>query len=360
MSVYLESIDVLQLEISNFCNADCFHCVRTETLSSHLNSKFIPIDIFKKLLDNKYGTKFKTLEFCGTIDEPFAHPYFLDIIDVIYQYNKTVEISIHTNGSIRNKEFYAELAKKLLKFKKHVVRFSIDGLENSVYLYRGLRNYENIIDNARSFIDNGGTAIWQMILFPWNKEELDKCKDLAEKYNFAKFIVRKNRGKDTNYSPVELRKERENGRIKGHIIPYTQLEKYNQDEIEKNFLEMSLNLDKELNISCHFQKEKKMFLDHQGYIWPCCFLSNPTWRRKAEKIEIEEKLVKKYGKNFNSLYENTLEHIIESKWYQNDLVKSWTEKFHITSGCFSKCIKTCNNNSVVSERTIVKFKENYG
>ena len=137
---YLTQIDVLQVEISNFCNADCPKDVRVGSpmQNFYLNKKELNsiTEVFKNIFDTDIGRQIKEIEFCGTVDEPLARKYFLDILDTIYTYNPQCTVSIHTNGSLRSNKFYIELAEKLRRHPQHMVRFSIDGMQENHYLYR--------------------------------------------------------------------------------------------------------------------------------------------------------------------------------------------------------------------------------
>jgi len=344
---YLDRIDIFQLEISNFCNADCFHCVRTEAQSKYLNSQFLPQSIFERLLDNRWGQNLSQIEFCGTIDEPLAHPNFLEILRIILHHNPRLRILIHTNGSLRHPEYYAELADILNSYERPgVLRFSIDGLARSHYLYRGLNNFDDILQNARSFNSAGGVSIWQMIEFGWNSNEILRAKALAESAGFGKFILRQNRGKDVADPELERSARQANPNL-GWIKPYqVQKQKPTNLSIDNPYANTKLN------IQCHFRTERKMFLDHQGYVWPCCFLANPTWRTKREQWEMNKKLWKTYGMNFNSLLHHDLETILKSPWFESELTKSWSQPHTTESGCFAKCIKTCNNNEAQFEHKL--------
>ena len=67
-------------------------------------------------------------------------------------------IMIHTNGGKGSPNLWRMLAQELKDFPQGVVTFSIDGLEDTNHLYRRHVVWENLINNVKAFIDNGGLA----------------------------------------------------------------------------------------------------------------------------------------------------------------------------------------------------------
>lgn len=339
---YLTQIDVLQVEISNFCNADCQGCVRIAPNAKFLfkqeGTKFLPTEVFKNIFDTDIGRQIKEIEFCGTVDEPLAHKYFLDILDTIYTYNPQCTVSIHTNGSLRSNKFYIELAEKLRRHPQHMVRFSIDGMQENHYLYRGVENWNDIIRHAEIFIQAGGSALWQMLEFPWNKKDVKRCKKIAKKIGMKRFVLRRDRSKYSQNGKASAVLFR--NRIK--TIPDRFSKRLDISSVDK----MVASFGDNLSIDCHFRQEKKMFLDYNGAIWPCCFVANPLARGYTQHREMYNKTFSKYGENFNSLYRYNLDEILAGEYYSNDLVSSWSEKYSFEHGCLSTCIKQCSKESL--------------
>lgn len=346
MTKYLDQVIELQVELSNVCNAECLGCLRDskqfKIYQNHFGKKYLKETLLIELFKTDAGKNIKTLEFCGNLDEPFAHPRFLEMLKSINEITTDLKISIHTNGTLRNTKYYKELAKILNLFKNHAVRFSIDGLKNSVYIYRGLKDYDKILDNAKSFIDNGGIAYWQMLSFPWNEIEVDKCRQMSQDMNFKKFVLRRDRSSASKMKVDDILQQR---LAQSDIPSYTPLDltKSISGNLEK--LGNDYNNDT-FDIICHFREEKKIFLDHSGRIWPCCFLANPEARNRDVQLEYEYKIYKQYGKDFNNLSSFSLDEILESSWFKKELTQSWNQKFKLDTGCLSTCIKQCSKNSI--------------
>lgn len=328
---YLEKVTKIQAEISNFCNATCIGCRRVDhkTLTTKYEivntpTSFLSLDIIEKCISDPILDSITEFEFCGTIDEPFAHPKFLEILDVLYKHRPNMFIRIHTNGAIRDSNFYKQLAESLLRFKKHEVRFALDGLKESHRLYRDI-DFDKIVENATVFISSNGYATWQMLEFPWNSHEVSKCEEMATMLKFKRFVVRRDRTISSTI-PVETIKNLRN----------------NKTLSVKKVRDTTYRIpDEDKEISCHFQKEGMVFLDWEGTIHPCCFMANPKLTRVAGKDVQLEEVFSKFEDEFNSLKKHTLTEILEHKWYSNDLVDSWNNSFKDNNPKLLFCHYSC-------------------
>ena len=347
---YLTKIKELQVEISNFCNADCLGCLRSGEKAKRVihNQKayFVEPSAFANVLTSEHGKYLETIEFCGTIDEPLAHPRFLDILNVIYDINPKLSVRIHTNGAVRDNDFYIELGNKIKQLGPNSeVRFSIDGKAHSVWLYRGIKNYDSIIKNAKTYIDTGARAVWQMLSFPWNENEVEDCKTLAKDLNFKKFVLRRDRSQASKMSEQEIEDYRA---TKFDYPPIKEIT--NKDEIVKDYMKdiktyIKSDFD-DFEISCHFQNEYKMFIDYKSRIWPCCFLANNEMRHGYYNIEYDNKLFSKYGEDFNNLNLHKFDDIMNGEWFAESLTESWNNDHTIDSGCLAVCVKQCSKKSI--------------
>ena len=105
---------------------------------------------------------------CGTLGDPIASKYIDELVSICVE--KRFAIRIHTNGSLKTTKWWSELATEL-KEVDHAVIFGIDGLEDVHELHRQGTSFVKIIDNATAFIQAGGVAEWQFLLFTHNKHQ---------------------------------------------------------------------------------------------------------------------------------------------------------------------------------------------
>ena len=91
-------------------------------------------------------------------------------------------LQMHTNGSARLESWWKELA--TLKVK---VVFGIDGLEDTHALYRISTDFNTVMKNAKTYIEAGGDARWDMLVFQHNQHQLETCEQLSRDMDFKGF-----------------------------------------------------------------------------------------------------------------------------------------------------------------------------
>ena len=341
----------MQLEISSMCNALCYGCARTESANFNTKRPLIPD---KKVLEldtiDRILTQFDsvtTLDFCGTVDDPFMHPEFNTVLRLALAHG-IQNIYIHSNASIRTPEYWAETASILKRFPHHELKFSIDGLHDTNHLYRQRTNFDRIMQNAQAFIDAGGNASWQMLVFPWNAHQVETAKKLSNSMGFSQFIHRKDRSvvAERNWTIQDIQRIQERNRASS-TVPYNEQELYaNASEYEHNPVE------------CFFQKEQMYFIDFNARLWPCCFLRNTEFfGANKDWHQVNAVMYQAYDDpDWNRLDLHTLESILAHPYYQQDLTGSFTAKYGSKCGDkLVKCARTCSVRGQ-AHRPIAKHK----
>jgi len=170
----------LQIDLTDKCNSACLFCPRTTNPEKVFNVD-ITVEDVKKLMRSDV----KKILMCGNLGDASMNTHLFDIIE----YLKTTqcdEIRIATNGSAHSPEWWERLAKALRPNDQ--VIFAIDGnTAESHESYRKQTSFDQILKNAQAFIKAGGWAIWQFILFDYNKDELEGAKERAQKMGFLSF-----------------------------------------------------------------------------------------------------------------------------------------------------------------------------
>jgi hypothetical protein len=178
---------------------------------------------------------------CGNYGDPAAGKYTLDLYRYFREVNPSIVLGMNTSGSLRNVEWWSELAGILNQQRDYVV-FSIDGLEDTNHIYRVNSNWEKIIENARAFINSGGFAHWDMLVYKHNEHQVTDAEKLARDLGFKWF-----RTKVSKRPPM------------------------------KN-LEMPVNWIKPVTtlgpIVCNALKDQSVYVDASGRISPCCWLGS--------------------------------------------------------------------------------------
>lgn len=336
---YLSSPTKLQFELSSMCNALCLGCVRTD--SSSFNEKkyvipdkqYITFDVFKKILLAPEFTTVDELEFCGTIDDPLMHPEFLEFLEFASTVGK-YNIVIHTNASLRSAKYWTKLAEILLKNDRHVVKFSVDGLEDTNHIYRQNTTWTKIMENAQAFIAAGGRASWQYLIFPWNEHQLMSAKELSVKMGFKEFMSRHDRSVATSLGLQTIQK-----------IKITNVQRKNTNSTVDNInLELANSVNND--IQCNNQTKKMYFIGFDSKLWPCCFLHNGFMNMDRGKAAIlQQRLYDVYKSNdWNDISKHSIADILQHDFYKNDLVASWKSNTHGTNTMdrIHRCTEVCN------------------
>ena len=184
----LDDVRWIHIELSTRCNAWCSSCSRNKNGYGLSDFKLqdLSVERLKQVL-NKLPN-LKTVQLCGTLGDPCASKLIDEQLKIVREHD--LEVQLHTNGSLRSKEWWYNLSKMF--GEKLTVWFAIDGLEDTHKIYRQGTYWKKIIENASAFIDNGGNAVWQFIPFAHNEHQIKECIKLATKMGFAKFEFVKN------------------------------------------------------------------------------------------------------------------------------------------------------------------------
>jgi MoaA/NifB/PqqE/SkfB family radical SAM enzyme len=342
MTFYTGNLFEIQIENSSICNAACPQCIREHRLGdkSWLNETYLGLDFFKKIPDEVYN-QIKMIFFCGNLGDPCAAPNFLEVCKFVKSKNPNLTIKISTNGGLRSKEFWAELA--TIVGDRGEVIFAIDGLETTNHIYRVNVRWEKVIENVKSFTAAGGKPYWQYITFRHNQHQVEEARQLAADLGFQKFIVKPSHrfAFDTamgiehiscgvKIEPPE--EEKFTHKVVFHRTPKTL----------ENLKEDSNNIPIECDVVGEYSS---LYIDHEGQLWPCCYLH--AGKYYAEKVPYN--LVKgwhdiwhEHGKEKINLKINEWNDILNGEFFSS-IKKSWTDDYNgnriitcaITCGAFN-------------------------
>ena len=336
------TIRKLHIELTNRCNAGCPLCGRTSTRPSGV-TEFIEnsgwIDLQLETLKKIPWKNMDRVNFCGNYGDPAIHPKLIDIVEYIEQFE--CKVHVVTNGSLRNTEWWTKLAKTMTRRKSHV-RFSIDGLRDTNHLYRRNTNFDTIIKNAQTFIDNGGRATWVFIAFQHNEHQIDEARELAKKIGFKKFELRRNNRtilvdgviREPRIPPVKKIQQQMLDKFGGtpsYVPQKNELKKWT----ESTFKESGCG------IKCKSQEKEEFFISCDGDVLPCCWWGNYHFASKYDPNHVghKEKHVQ-ILKNMNiDLKKYSWDEIINEYEKQKDYVELlWSNdpKNNIRQ-CYSQC-----------------------
>jgi len=344
-------LEVVELEITNRCQASCPMCPRN--IHGGIENPLLKIndwtiDNFKNIFSVDLVKKIKNFTFCGNFGDPLLNNDIVSMLDYITFNNKNVYVSIHTNGSLRSRTWWKDLVKVLPK--NHDVIFALDGLADTHHLYRIGTDFTKIIENASSFINAGGNANWQFIKFNHNKHQVEDAKQLSTQLGFKKFILKNTR----RFTQSKFKVVDKKGMFSHFLKPAEDTIKI----VDKNVLLNEFNHWKNTdNIFCKPKAVNAVYIDCHYTLVPCCIIASWFYTSFDERIykmynlhdvkksvnsigedirqEVFQLVRELGGFEFLNVLTNSIEDILSSDIYN----KIWEEKWraHQLMTCSLMC-----------------------
>jgi len=358
--MFYDKITQIEFELTTRCNASCPQCIRNYYGGKTWHT--LPIvdlglDWIKSKFTEKELAHMKEIRLCGTYGDPCIHPDLIGIIKYFHSVSQA-QITIRTNGSLRNETWWKELATALRK--DDVVFFGIDGLEDTNHLYRIGTDFNKIIKNAKIFIQNGGNAVWSFIAFEHNQHQVDQARNFSTDLGFKGFVVKftsrfiDKAHKKIDASPVHDK----NNNIIRWIKPATDKKYLNKgydayDDIVDKFNNYDAYL-KSTSISCMAKKTGLVCVSAEGYVLPCGWLLDRFYGYEPESHTDRAKLFEMIENNgsLNSIDLNytAFADITNSKIF-NEIKDSWTN-----SNRLDRCAHQCGESTLLNQASVSEIK----
>lgn len=319
----------LDIGLTNKCNAGCPQCARTDEntfkAQPYLDLVELSLSDIKSIIPPNQCSKIETISLCGSFGDPLVAKDVLKIISYFYECNPLMKIFIATNGSMRTKKFWYQLA-KLLQKKNAEVTFGIDGITQKQHeKYRVNTNLNKIFNNAEILKMHGVIIKWQYLVFDYNKDDIEKARQLAKEKKFDQF-----------FTLVSERPPLKDFQIPKGMLP--------------NGREQSNPWDKEVDyVDCIAKNNQEVHITAYGEVIPCCYLDHMLSAKKYYKSIIHTTkfqnanplIIKKSGEDINTLFDNL--DIFDGKKYTVDgVIKNvWWDKLLNNQMNINKCKVVC-------------------
>jgi MoaA/NifB/PqqE/SkfB family radical SAM enzyme len=298
------------------------------TLHPDLTLNHIDVDAVVKNLELHNMPLLGKVSIQGDKGDPCMHPSIDKLIDAMSLAPSNPRVMLNTNGSIRNTQWWTNLAEK--NYKNFEVIFSIDGLEDTNHLYRVGIDYNTIIRNARAFISAGGYAVWKMIVFKHNEHQIEEVKTLAKELGFAEFRIApaEPRFKGLDAWPVEV-----NGNT--HYLAVATSTITAQQFRFKKGLPIGLPIIENKEKICPNLVRGHIYITHQNYIVPCCMMHFDTELKYIGTDQLRELTE---GFERHDISKLPLSIIFEQPFFKNKLLDSFK-----TGNLQYTCEKSCQS-----------------
>lgn len=387
----------IHVELTNACNAACPMCTRF-----HLNSPLVRPDLtidqitiekFKKYFPPEVIKKLEIILFCGVHGDPGMAKDLYEICEYIATTNPETSVRMNTNGGMRKPEFWKKMGELFAKQRqdhwKWMITFSIDGLEDTNHLYRRNVEWSKVTANAQAFIDAGGIAEWDYLIFKYNEHQIDQAIALSKSMGFLNFHPKKALGVDNGKQLQKMSAMNRDGELDYWIEPpqeeknrnlskpintqvIQQYWKFDTDHYKRLKAEKkTLNnypdliarayeiLEKENTDTLDFASidckattmtgGKEVFIDNFGRVIPCCYIGTHLngVHSDSHSLQLHHE-VEKYGWEKFDLNQHTLEEILEAHHLDRVFTDSWT-KPSCKEGKMAYCANICGSFSRVDK-----------
>lgn len=322
-------IKILQLEISNYCNAACPQCPR-----NYFGGRTIPtvplrswsLSDFKKIFSVELLAQLQQVYFCGTYGDPLTNKDLVEMCKFVKDGNEKIQIGLHTNGAAGRARRYVDLAGYV-----DFIAFGIDGLEDTNHVYRRHVKWDRLMNNAAAFIEAGGYAIWDFIVFKHNQHQVDRARELSHDLGFREFNVKATgRFLDRAHQLNETLAVYDNNGFIDYMISVPTDPRY----VNKNYQKIQwIQADTGLKhyaqstcITCNADRIKEVYIGADGFVFPCGWLHDRLYGPEVEShddhIKIIDMMRHAGGLRQTNIFHNNLKNIVDGEWFKI-ISESW-------------------------------------
>lgn len=341
-------VTAVHIELTDKCQAACPMCARNHNGGSErpfIKNTEITFDNFKQWFPTSFLSKLNNFYSCGNYGDPAFATDCFEIYDYVRNASPNARLAMHTNGSLRKSQWWADLAKVM--GQNGEVIFAVDGFKGKHELYRRHTDFDKIIENIKAYVDAGGIARVDSLIFKHNESDVVQLenfllelgvksvnfKSTKRFYNMDSFPVY-NRDNTFAYNiyPAETPNFKQEVKIP--------LENFLDKSFTKKVIDESL-----INPQCVNKQE--IYVDPHGNILPCCYIGSDYLEQP-----LEEKMVIQTLRNITvnnskqmmnaigvpNLYNANIEDLLSQSGLWKDLENYWTG----TNKCMT-CVKTCSS-----------------
>lgn len=340
-------IRVVHLEITSKCNAACPMCLRNVSggkVNPQLPLVELSLQDVQKIFPEQFVRQLERIYYCGNYGDPVAAQDTLETLKYFKNANPQIQLSLFSNGSARSAQWWNEVA-RLTKD----VHFAIDGLADTNAIYRRGTQFDVILRNVQAFIEAGGRAIWDYIVFRHNEHQIEEAQQLAKKLGFYKFNLKKT-GRFFSNTKSEVKTQQAVYDSQGNLDYYLEMPlnpKYHnaalakEDMLVQKYGHIEKYLD-QTHVECKVDAEKSVYVSAEGLVFPCCWTANQLYPwylepRSSQVWKLIDLLPR--GPTTISARENPIASIIEGEFFEK-IEKSWSLP-STKLGKLKPCAKTC-------------------
>tara|TARA_B100000424_G_scaffold189654_1_gene147575 strand:- start:5279 stop:6361 length:1083 start_codon:yes stop_codon:yes gene_type:complete len=346
------------IELTNHCNAACPMCGRNivkgvwphhMSLNPRVNSHDLSISDIKKIFDDKFFKTYnlKKMNMCGNRGDPASSKDLFETCEYLFgKASSDFYINIATNGGLKTPDYWKKLGKVFSSYnKKSKVTFGLDGLKDTNHIYRQNVNFDKVMQNAQAFIDSGGNAFWQYLIFKHNQHQVEEARKLSEDMGFAGFFV--------IHTPRFQNSQKKDGK---KIFTYKNktwtIESADPDW-DKNVKIMNY-IDDENDkgeIDCKAHRTNEFYIDCRGRLTACCWLGGSLDWTENRPNRYRDQILKLYDEDDMNVINNDLVRTLQHRFLTKDIPLGWKNLENAYT-----CKRFCTKNKNLQKVRQGKFK----
>jgi len=360
MNFEYSTIDEYQIEITSYCNAACPQCPRNK-LGGAINP-YMPLTHLKQeVINNAFSVdlcqRLRQVFFCGSYGDPIMHPNFLEILRNFRQKNPTLWLYFHTNGGVHDTDYWQEVADIMAGYGQ--IDFGVDGLSDTLDIYRRNVKFDQVIKNAQAFINAGGRAQWNFIVFQHNQHQVDTARTISQDMGFFNFLTRRTgrffhhgHEEEMDVWPIHDRRGQQIGQIHPPSDPqWRNPSTARLPELKKEYGDLTTYFDT-TPIKCDALIGNKVAINAEGLVLPCNFFNHNLYDARfyldvlpgANRLHSHDgknqvrSFLESYGLENINICHRSLSDIFDCRMWK-DLVDSWNKTR--AQGRLFECAMTC-------------------
>lgn len=325
----------IHLEITQACQASCPMCDRNMNggaLNPHMSGAELSLEDCEHIFESKFISQLNTMYMCGNLGDPIVAKDTLEVFEYFRKANPNMWLSMNTNAGARDSNWWKELAK--IFGKNGAVIFSVDGLEDTNHIYRQGVDWKRVENSMESFIEAGGKARWDFLVFEHNQHQVEEAERMSKLMGFDKFVAKKSGRFITATSQKKEQHQAVNkkGNATSLISKPSSSEWQNvslvkYDKVVEKHGSMDAYYDS-TKIQCKVKEEKNLFITAEGLALPCCWTAGRMykwWHKDPKEEQIWEYIDAVGGKEvlnakngLSKVFDSKIFNLIESSWGMND------------------------------------------
>jgi len=380
---YMKNI-TFDVELTTHCNLKCPQCSRTDHRNNLNKMEWLPLTSvslkdFMKWFPPSIIQNIGCIHFSGTYGDPGMCKDLMDIVKYL-ALEGTCRISINTNGSMRDEEFWFNLA--AWGGSRLQLIFDVDGVDQEMHsFYRRGSDLNKVLDAIEVCSATPANIKVLTVLFKHNQDYLEEIREMVNKRvhkpvkfdevegnNFQHTGPRYeflNEDGETEVLEQVTRKDREQGlerrtrRVRDHrhkdiVEAIKKPSKLEPIEDKPIIPKIETSVKPKYEINCLAVGENNIKVQASGMVSPCCYLSTSLERAalylKGENTQYMITSTGKYAdpkhplmqeyvdnwKDFN-LHYTSIYDIINGEWFSKKLQKHWDTP---ETACHA-CVKVC-------------------